>query len=159
MENSTEQNLNLPQNIKAGYTYFYSDVSDNNAVLLASSKDDNLAELNLNPENAEKYEVLRSKIKCLTQGDEIVSNINRIHFIDNLLKNVDIADAELEYTKLSIDKLYIGEDWYIALDKNNNIIKEFYIDRGLNKTLEEMDSVKNNLINNTTIIEERNFVL
>ena len=149
----------MGRNIKIGYDHFYSDVNEHNAILLASAKGNSLLELKLTPENAERYEVLRTKIKCLTQSDEIVSNINRIHLIDSLLKKIDVSEVELEYTNLSINKLYIGEDWYIALDKNNNIIKEFYIDRGLNKTIEEMNSVKNNLINNPTIIEEGNFVL
>lgn len=159
MEKYKKGFVNLGRNIKIGYDHFYSDVNEHNAILLASAKGNSLLELKLTPENAERYEVLRAKIKCLTQSDEIVSNINRIHLIDSLLKKIDVSEVELEYTNLSINKLYIGEDWYIALDENNNIIKEFYIDRGLNKTLEEMNSVKNNLINNTTIIEERNFVI
>lgn len=150
------------EDFQEGYSDFYMDTKINNAILLASSNADNsLVDLKLGPSNVEKYPILRQKIRCITDKKEIVRNIKKINAIDKLLIDDDnwmqICFEEIDVDNIS--KLFVGEDWYIALDEKDNIIGRFYIDRGLEETLEEMNFVTANFISNSQDMVEKGFVI
>ena len=69
-----------------------------------------------------------------TSGEILLDGKNESHFVVGL-------------ANLNIDKLYYGEDWYIALDSNNEIIEEFYIERGDQRVYDEVNETKNKILN------------
>ena len=136
------------ESMKKGFYYFYTDVSSSNAILLASANEDNsMVQVKPGPENAEKYEVLRSKVKFITDKAEITKVINKLLLIKHLLDGKNESHFVVGLANLNIDKLYYGEDWYIALDSNNEIIEEFYIERGDQRVYDEINETKNKILN------------
>lgn len=132
-----------------GLGYFYTDTKGSNIIVLASINPDNsLSEIKLGSDNAEKYEVLRSKPKFTTEKKEISKEINKLLLIKHLLDGKKESYFATRQIDFNYDKLYYGEDWYIVLDANNKIIEEFYIDRGDRRALDEINEVKQIILNN-----------
>lgn len=150
MESEKDKTIILDKDIKEGFEHFYSDVSSSNAILLATSKEDgSIAEIKLGKENAPRYPVLRQKVKVVTEQSEITRLKTRMHIISNLLQGKEILDCitdEINFSRNS-SSLYIGEDWYIEVDNENNILNEYYINTGDPRVLEEMAEVKSELLN------------
>jgi len=136
-------------NYKEGFDKFYMDLTSTNAILLAGENED-LYPIKLGPNNTVKYKVLREKIKEEQELETIIDAVDRLHMINDLLRenNIDNSIAYSEQVNLdNVDKMYYGEDWYILLDENNEIIDEFRIERNIGyiEQLEEMNSIKEKL--------------
>ena len=144
MRGNSGQSLGV-ENIKMGFNHFYSDVSSS-AVLLATSNEDNsLVPVVLGPENTEKYAVLRSKIKSTSNPLEIKESISKIQQINQLLAGIPLD--EVVYSNYDINssgKLHYGEDWYVLLDDDGNIIEKYIMSRdeeNMNLANEEIASL------------------
>lgn len=136
-------------NYKEGFDGFYMDLTSNNAILLAGENED-LYPIKLGPNNSVKYEVLREKVKEENNIENIVNTVDRLRMINDLLKEGKLDNSIAYSEQVNLDnanKLYYGEDWYILLDKNNEIIEDFIIERniGKEKQLEEMNFIREEL--------------
>ena len=156
MNNHTKENENLSVNPKDGFEYFYSDVSKDNAIFLIKTD-----EIKLGPSNTEKYDLTRKKINYYTEYDDIKNALQQIKLFDGLIKEQELFDIELYQEDVieQISKLYVGEDWFIALDKNNEIIAEHIIERNSKATIKAKEEISNvleniNLLNNTYEVRE-----
>ena len=65
------------------------------------------------------YRTQRDKIKHYTDSKKAKDEIYRIKMIDRLLNNEDIKDIEININ-YDVKEAYIGEDYYIYFDSNNN---------------------------------------
>ena len=112
--------------VKKGYSHFYSDVSSSNAIYL--EKND---EIEVGPEKAEKYDVLRKRIICYENINEITEQIQKFNLINGLLKGKSLGEISIIDEKfiINISKLYVGEDFLIAFDFDGNILWKFILER------------------------------
>lgn len=119
----TSLNIN---DVKEGYNYFYSDVNSNNAIYLEKN-----SEIELGPEKAEKYDVLRKKIACYEEQEEIIAQIQKFNLVNGLLKDHSLGSISLldENSLTNIEKLYIGEDFLVAFDTDGNILWKSILER------------------------------
>lgn len=145
MKGKEKTSLNVT-NIKEGYGFFYSDVSSSNAIYL-----ENNDKIELGPEKALKYEVSRKKIVCYENLSEINDEIQRFNLINGLLLGTSLGDTPLVQANYmeNIQKLYVGEDFILALDHNDNIIIESILERDeyfKEKARKEIDEIKKDLI-------------
>lgn len=145
MEGKEKTSLNVTD-IKEGYGFFYSDVSSSNAIYL-----ENNDKIELGPEKALKYEVSRKKIVCYENLSEINDEIQRFNLINGLLLGTSLGDTPLVQANYmeNIQKLYVGEDFILALDHNDNIIIESILERDeyfKEKARKEIDEIKKDLI-------------
>lgn len=150
MKSEESKMITLNKDIKEGFDYFYSDVSSDNAILLATAKEDGtISELKFNKDNVPRYSVLRQKVKIVTEPSEITRLKTRMHIISGLIDGKTIIDImpNIEIPTILHSYLYVGEDWYIELDDNNNILNEYCINSNVPRTLSEMEEVKKDLLN------------
>ena len=114
--NGTIEDLGV-SNIKKTLPNFYSDVYEQ-AIIVATSNNGSLVPLKLGAQNAEKYEVSRSKVKKTTSKDAR-NAIKHIESLDQLYDGLELDDINIR----EIDSIYCiyGEDWYISLDSNFEI--------------------------------------
>lgn len=146
-------------NIKQGLSNstFYSDVGSAAILLASSSSDGSLVPLKLGAaNNKDRYDVLRERPRMYLENAG-VDKIQCMEVTDQYLSGVAIEDFKVR----EIDDLlfsYVGEDWYIYVDKNKNIHK-YIMNNSLNKVraeeelahvLEEINS-KIELINESTM--------
>ena len=96
---------------------FYTDMSEKMVVVATSEGD--LSPIKLGPDKAEKYEVGRAPIR---KYDVVKANnaVARIEALDAYYSNVAIDDIDIK--KRDIAFAYVGEDWYVALTKDNEVI-------------------------------------
>lgn len=107
-------------NIKRGVGKFYTDVSESNAVVLASSNPDNsLVPIKLGNIGMCKYQVQRGKIR-IYEGAGGIQYLNRIELIDQILSGESI-DKTIIRPKKNVALCYCGEDWYVAVDSKGKI--------------------------------------
>ena len=121
-------------NIQEGYDKLDLNVSSNNAIYLEKN-----AEIELGPEKAEKYDVLRKKIACYENSKEITEQIQKFNLINELLKesSKDPSNEQLlcsiflldENSLTNIGKLYVGEDFLVAYDFYGNILWKSILER------------------------------
>ena len=148
--------LGVP-NIKMGVGKFYTDVSADNSVILASSNSDNsLVPIRLGNFGVYKYQVQRGKIK-MYEGVKGIQYLNRIELIDQLLSGKSIDKAVIK-PKKNIAFCYCGEDWYVFVDTNGKI-SDYVMknsnrkDIAINEKKECIVDLKNNLAHT---VEDRN---
>ena len=111
----------------AGLPRFYSDISDE--VVLVASKDGKYTPFKPNAKCVTKYKVGRRKIKEFKE-QKAADEIYHIEASDLYFGGKDIEDIDIP--KKSVSLAYVGEDWYIAVDSNNNII-EYVQKNSINK--------------------------
>ena len=102
--------------IKSGFNYFYSDVT-NNAILLTSSNEGKLVPVQLST-NLPKYQPLRLETKKYLDNESAVNAVNHIKTVEKMLTGEPLENTELvKDAKIAIT----GEDWYIYVDQMGNI--------------------------------------
>ena len=115
---------------------FYTDIGSD-VVVVATSKD-TLSPIELGPSKVEKYPVLRSSIKKY-EGLKAINAVSHIEALDKYYSHIPIDDIEI--TEKNIQLAYVGEDWYVAIDNQNQIIS--YVQKNSNdpkKANEEMQA-------------------
>lgn len=98
---------------------FWFDLMPNNAVLLASSNNNELTPIKLGKSNICYYPVQRDKIKLAEYPSE---GVKHIEAIEQILSGKKIEEIKLPSEEYEV--CYYGEDWYLAIDKNGNIKKK-----------------------------------
>lgn len=126
--------------------YFYSDVKDKAVVIATRSKTSSFVPINLNQDGIPKYDTVRGKVSKITDKLEILQIINKTRIINNLLNGEEIDNIETLQEDYINNVSYVisGEDFYILVDNNDNIIEEFIMDKrkNNNRTLNEINRVK-----------------
>ncbi len=126
--------------------YFYSDVKDKAVVIATRSKTSSFVPINLNQDGIPKYDTVRGKVSKITDKLEILQIINKTRIINNLLNGEEIDNIETLQEDYINNVSYVisGEDFYILVDNNDNIIEEFIMDKRINnnRTLNEINRVK-----------------
>ena len=126
--------------------YFYSDVKDKAVVIATRSKTSSFVPINLNQDGIPKYDTVRGKVSKITDKLEILQIINKTRIINNLLNGEEIDNIETLQEDYINNVSYVisGEDYYILIDSNDNIIEEFIMDKRKknNRTLNEINRVK-----------------
>ena len=126
--------------------YFYSDVKDKAVVIATRSKTSSFVPINFNQDGIPKYETIRGKVSKITDKLEILQIINKTRIINNLLNGEEIDNIETLQEDYINNVSYVisGEDFYILVDNNDNIIEEFIMDKRINnnRTLNEINRVK-----------------
>lgn len=120
-------------NIKQGLSNstFFSDVGENDILLASSNPDGSLVPLKLGPaNNKDRYDVLRERPRMYLENAGI-DKIQCMEVTDQYLSGIAIEDISIK----EIDDIlfsYIGEDWYIYVDKNKCIHK-YIMNNSLNR--------------------------
>ena len=126
--------------------YFYSDIKDKAAIIATRSKTSSFVPINLNQDGIPKYDTVRVKVSKITDKLEILQIINKTRIINNLLNGEEIDNIETLQEDYINNVSYVisGEDFYILVDNNDNIIEEFIMDKRINnnRTLNEINRVK-----------------
>lgn len=109
------------KNCKKGLSRFYCDINEDNAVVVATSDNDELLPIKLGGNESLKYSVSREKIKKYDSFG-ISQRMMNIEALDKFYSGVDIDDIVVNNHE---DLLfgYVGEDWYVAVLDNYKIIK------------------------------------
>ncbi len=139
-----EQRLNV-SNIKKTLGNFYSDVGSKAIVTATSNEDNTLVPIELGSSKVERYRVLRNKVKVY-KGVECKTAIGHIYALDELYSGISIDELDIKPSDKEL--VYMGEDWFISLDKKNNI--ETYI----MKNSKDKESASNELNKYLTILED-----
>lgn len=106
--------------VKKGVGNFYTDVTSDNATILATSNPDNsLVPIKLGNGGVQKYQVQRGKVR-MYEGEKCLEHIDRIEIIDQMLSGKPIDEAEPK-PKKDIAFCYCGEDWYVTIDTKGNV--------------------------------------
>ena len=133
-------------NIQRGFEErFYTDVHSSEAVILATSNNGKLVPIKTGPDNAELYPIGRAKVKKY-DNDKASKALKHIEALDMLyegtqIDEINVPDREVIYA-------YVGEDWYLGVTKDNEVIK--YIQKNSlnpNKAYEELSSYERILQN------------
>ena len=106
-------------NIKKGLPHFYCDIAKAEAVVVATSKGGILSEIKTNPAAAERYPIGRGRIKQFDQ-EKAATVVQHIEALDMLYSGQKIDDITVEDKEVNI--AYAGEDWYVALLENGEVI-------------------------------------
>ena len=126
--------------------YFYSDIKDKAVIIATRSKTSSFVPINLNQDGIPKYDTVRGKVSKITDKLEILQILNKTRIINNLLNGEEIDNIETLQEDYINNVSYVisGEDFYILVDNNDNIIEEFIMDKRINnnRTLNEINSVK-----------------
>ena len=140
-DNQTVTNLQV-NNIKQGLPYFYSDVNSN-AFVVASVNPNGFAPLDLNPDHVTRYRVARDVAKVIINENEFMSKAARINGIIQVEKmgSMDYIDNFVMPNGYTLG--IVGDDYYIYVDKDLNIIQECigHDDR----SIQELEESKNYL--------------
>ena len=143
-------------NIGEGVYTGYKDVNSN-AVVLATTGENGLAvPLKLDGENQPVYEPVRLQpreysAEQITDGIKI--SMQRITSIKQCLENKENKDyyKTMDFDYEILDTIYvyaiIGQDWYVALDSNGNIIHEIAVQNEhsieeLNEAIAKISTIK-----------------
>lgn len=114
--------VDLPKNGKKAPEYY--DVDPNNCVLLATSnKDESRRFVPFKDTAMPEYDVLREPVKYIRDFEEINTAIERIEMINEILSGKNIADIDDVDKKGEYISAYVGEDFYVAIDKLGNVDK------------------------------------
>ena len=130
--------LNISDN-KKGINQFYSDVTTYVHVLSTTAQY-GFTPVNLDNSNVPKYKPAREKIKG-GNDKKIIGQINRIYTINKGLQGQDFYVNPL-LTKIIYG--FVGEDWYVCIDENNEIISE-RIDRD-DRSIKEFEYAKEEIM-------------
>ena len=98
---------------------FYTDV-DNDLVVVATNRNGQLAPIKLGANRAERYDLKRTKIRQYS-GKKAFFAVAQIHTTESFKNNVPISEITIP-EKFDVITAYVGEDWYIALLPNGQII-------------------------------------
>jgi len=121
MESSEGIELNV-SNIKKGVGKFYTDVSETNATIVATSDpNDSLVPVKLGNSGVPRYQVQRGKVRMYS-GENCYEPLSRIEMLDQILSGVPIEDAQLNQ-KENVMVAYCGEDWYVSVNSEGKIGK------------------------------------
>ena len=135
-----EKEKTVPLNIKDprdGLPYFYTDVRTS-AVVIATANNGELLPIKQKPNNVERYKPTRMKVKKSNQEESEVDTIH-IEALDQLYSGKNIDEIEI-VEKNNISYSYVGEDWYIIVQSNGNIVRYLQENsKDKNKAVEEMN--------------------
>ena len=107
-------------NPKAGFEQdFYSDVHSNVVVVATAKNNKELLPIELGPDKSVKYEVGRSPIRKYISNDASIA-VAHIEVLDSYLSGVSIDEIKID--KKAVLFAYVGEDWYVALTTDGQII-------------------------------------
>ena len=127
----------LRVDVKSGMPKFYSDVGSK-AVVLASSDESGLAPVKLGPDSHELYPVLRGKVKKEI-GIKASTAAKRIEALDKIYSGMLPEDIDIREIDCAL--CYYGEDWYVGLDSNHNIIT-YIMENSNNKEIAKLEVEK-----------------
>ena len=135
-KNERTVNLNV-SNIKNGLPYFYSDVNTN-AVILASTLEEGFVPLDLNFKHSTKYRVVRDIPSVILNKEEFMKRSGRINAIIETKKLGEMDYIPNYSLKNGFNIGVVGDDFYVYLDNDLNIISEnINIDERSYKEMEE----------------------
>ncbi len=98
------------------------DVDPNWCVLLATSNQDNSREyVPFKDTKMPEYRVLRDDVKYLNHPETIQNEIARIKGINDILQGKSYDEVVFEHESTKYICAYVGEDFYVAVDKDGNI--------------------------------------
>lgn len=136
--------IDFPKDGKKVPRYF--DIIPKRCVLIATSNNDKTREfVPFKDTSLPKYQVLRNKVKILTDSKEINYLINRVRMNNEIIGGCGINEITLDEEQ-QFKLAYVGEDFYITVDTNNNI--DTYImpnSRDNERALLEIKSIKDKL--------------
>lgn len=122
--NSKMEHLGV-DSIKEGLPQFYSDVGTSAIVLATTAQKGKFVPLNFDKSNVPTYQPLREKPKVTKSIQEASNKINRVNSVKHLLSGENYEYIEpMQFTNGLIYAI-VSEDWYIYVDENGNIIKDF----------------------------------
>ena len=140
MKDENKPNTSFKEDITSGYEDIYTNLKSGAVILykregLPKSK----SKLNLYITDS-KYPLVRDKVREFYNVDA-EHEAQRLEMISELLNGKEFSKIKTKYNQIVY--LVGGEDWYIALDKNNNFI-EYIIDTRKNNeiTVKEMNYYK-----------------
>jgi translation elongation factor EF-1beta len=130
------------------------DLSPKTAVVLSSSNEDNtLVPIKLGLDKISYYPVIRDKIKISLNSNE---GINHIEAVEQMLSGKRLDDISLPNNEY--DVCYYGEDWYVAITKDGNIVKKIMSkSKDYESAFEEMSVALNNIENVEKIFNETSY--
>ena len=100
----------------------YFDVNPNKCVLLATSNQDNSREyVPFKDTKMPEYRVLRDDVKYFSHPEAIQNEIARIKGINDILQGKSYDELVFEDESTEYMCAYVGEDFYVAVDKDGNI--------------------------------------
>ena len=133
----------------------YFDVRPNNCALLATSnKDADKEYVPFKDTEMPEYQVLRDKVKYISNSDEINAVIDKTKMINVILQGDDYNEVIDETETTEYTCAYAGEDFYVAIDKAGNI--ETYImpnTKDRERAMVEMKEALNRLNNRAKSIQ------
>ena len=101
------------------------DITPSNIICL---NEDGLKDINLSPNNVVRYNVQRGKVKVYKNPTMIGRQIKKLHMINALLCGNDFVDISSNFTyDPLITTIYCGDDWYIGVNDENEVITQFVI--------------------------------
>lgn len=124
-ENVSDKVVNLNvNNIKEGLPPFYTDVASSVLVLATASKEKPFVSVKLGNESVQKHLTCRDKLIEIYDKEKMIEVANRVHSIKLSIENNSIENIDI----IEIDDNFVygicNNDWYIYVDKNNNIYHE-----------------------------------
>lgn len=126
MEKYFVENKNLDIDPLETLEFFYSDINRKNAIYL--EENDNIK---LGKNNTQKYRVPRKRMQYFTGYKEIEESIQQMYLFNALIKGKNIHDIEPcddELTR-NVSRLFVGEDWLVGYNKNNECIIRYILER------------------------------
>ena len=132
---------NLVYNIDDYEEEFYSDIKTTNSVLL--NKDQVLKPIKLSTKTVQ-YECFRSPVMLAVNTNNITNIINRLHLLNDFLNGQNYEEIEIiKPTLTNIESIIYGEDWYITINDEQEIIDKFTFDEPhrKEKAMQEMEEV------------------
>ena len=123
------------KNIKKGLPNFYCDIKEGGAVVMATKDNGPLREIKPNPGAAERYPIGRANVKKF-ELKKAIGAVKHIEALDLFYGGCSIDKIELEDKPVSV--AYTGEDWYVALTNDGEIIS-YMQKNSLNKTAARLE--------------------
>ena len=156
MKDERKPNASFPVNITSGYPDIYTNLKSG-GIILYSENGFPKSRPKLNLYNVKsKYPLVRDKVREYYTIDA-KHEAQRLEMISELLSGKEFSKIKIEFKNLIY--LISGEDWYIALDNENNLI-EYIIDarKDNKRTIDEMNYYKNFILDKSNYIMNDNKV-
>ena len=99
----------------------YNNINPSNCIVLATSSPNEFAPLNFNNEGLPSYLPARRIPKQVTEKEKLMSYVNRIESVKDLLNGVDYRLLKGKVIKQDLYYALVNDEWYIYIDTEGNI--------------------------------------
>lgn len=145
-EDKTSKTIEIKENIQENLPTFHFDLRGSGIVLATTSQDRDYVKINTDKTNLPKYRVLRDNIREYQTKEEISTQLNKFHLLNQMITKNNPAiyqECELIPPEQTENIIYLlsGEDWIAYLDTNLQI-QEAYIPRDDDRIMQELNTAK-----------------